>query len=439
MTSNDSVGDILKRLGSGFVTLAKVAPCGSLQARKQANGAVFFYWRYSIGAKSHRELIGQYESSLPPRSLSPIDDLYSYNAAVRAAEALAVGHHANRGKGGRPALLAAEAAAKKSALQAQLAKKEHTLGKLCDAYVDWQVKQGKMRAKAVRSYLAKYVPEGLREVPAREVTVEQIVEEVLRPITEVGHRTTARHVRACLRAAFQCAVDARSDPELPKAFKDFGITMNPVASVKAISARAARNPLPLSDLRKWWNALKKEPAERGAALRLHVLTGAQRLEMLLRLQDTDVCGTESLRLVDYKGRGGLMRDHYVPQTPRIRAELRKLPKKGFLFSTTSGEKPMHPTSLDHWAKAIASRAGLPGFQLKRVRSAVETELAKVRILPHVRGRLQSHGISGVQALHYDAHRYLDEKAEALKALLDLLEPKAARKNVVPIESKRKRA
>ncbi|MDD2179673.1 hypothetical protein OIN59_19715 [Acidovorax sp. D2M1] len=39
----------------------------------------------------------------------------------------------------------------------------------------------------------------------------------------------------------------------------------------------------------------------------------------------------------------------------------------------------------------------------------------------IRGRLQSHGIAGVQARHYDEHDYFDEKLESLEKVYTLLE------------------
>ncbi len=50
-------------------------------------------------------------------------------------------------------------------------------------------------------------------------------------------------------------------------------------------------------------------------------------------------------------------------------------------------------------------------------------LALGRVSTDIRGRLQSHGISGVQARHYDGHDDMDEKREALETLFKLLEVK----------------
>jgi hypothetical protein len=75
--------------------------------------------------------------------------------------------------------------------------------------------------------------------------------------------------------------------------------------------------------------------------------------------------------------------------------------------------------LSHWACAAA--LSIPDFKTKRIRSGVETLLASARISSEIRGRLQSHGISGVQTRHYDAHDYMEEKRHALDVLFNKLE------------------
>ena len=54
-------------------------------------------------------------------------------------------------------------------------------------------------------------------------------------------------------------------------------------------------------------------------------------------------------------------------------------------------------------------------------------LAGARVDKDTRGRLQSHGIAGVQARHYDGHDYVVEKLSALETLFRLLDaPEGAR-------------
>ena len=70
--ATETPGKIINAMTAGsFKTLVKVKPSGALQARKQANESVFFFWRYSIGAASERVQIGAYDSAAPPKSLTP--------------------------------------------------------------------------------------------------------------------------------------------------------------------------------------------------------------------------------------------------------------------------------------------------------------------------------------------------------------------------------
>jgi integrase len=60
-----------------------------------------------------------------------------------------------------------------------------------------------------------------------------------------------------------------------------------------------------------------------------------------------------------------------------------------------------------------------------IRRTVETRLSALGVSLDVRAQLQSHGLGGVQARHYDRHDYQDEKRAALVKLRELLTGKAA--------------
>jgi hypothetical protein len=72
---------------------------------------------------------------------------------------------------------------------------------------------------------------------------------------------------------------------------------------------------------------------------------------------------------------------------------------------------------------IAAAANGEAFDLRAVRRTVETMLARLQVRKDVRAQLLSHGLGGVQAVHYDRHDYIDEKRQALVAwerfLMDL--------------------
>jgi hypothetical protein len=104
----------------------------------------------------------------------------------------------------------------------------------------------------------------------------------------------------------------------------------------------------------------------------------------------------------------------------------------YALSTDGGNTHVSAATLSEWAMQVGE--GIPDFKTKRIRSGVETLLASARISGDHRGRLQSHGISGVQARHYDGHDYMDEKRIALEMLFSLLDAPApaAGSNVVAL-------
>ncbi len=93
----------------------------------------------------------------------------------------------------------------------------------------------------------------------------------------------------------------------------------------------------------------------------------------------------------------------VPLLAKAAAALREFPRGGaFVISTSGGRLPIEPSTASNWAHDTVAEA-IPGFQLERVRSGVETLLAANGIGREVRRHLQSHGMTGVQYRHYDGH------------------------------------
>ena len=139
----------------------------------------------------------------------------------------------------------------------------------------------------------------------------------------------------------------------------------------------------------------------------------------MHLLTANVLG-DRIILLDGKGRPGKPpRLHPVPLISQaVSALLECKPQGNYAISTDKGVTHLAATTLSAWAVEATS---IPGFQAKRIRSGVETLLASARVSSDIRGRLQSHGISGVQARHYDGHDYMDEKRHALDTLFSLLD------------------
>lgn len=419
-------GQNINELAPGrFLKLGKVIPSGSLEVRKLASGAATFYWRVTLNGKSAREVIGIYDPSAPPKSLQPTAVGFSVLAAMRAAEVLAARHHANLDKGGFAGVKAAENEAKVKAAAAKNEAAKFTFHALLDDYCDHLEALGRTAHKDARSIFKLHVigawPK-IAAMPANQVTGEQIA-DMMRRVIEQGKGRTSNKLRSYIRAAYQTAKAARSKASIPVKFKSYNVTHNPGADTEPDenANKPDKRPLSAEDLRTYWKAIKDVPGFRGAILRLHVLTGGQRIEQLVNLRTQDV-SDNAILLYDGKGRPGKPpRPHTVPLIPQAAAAMLGCKPSGtWALSTDEGKTHLAATTLSAWA-AEAAGEKIPGFQTKRIRSGVETLLASARISSDIRGRLQSHGISGVQSRHYDGHDYLSEKRQALETLFRLLD------------------
>jgi integrase len=417
--------DKLRDLSPGsFTTLRKIEQGGALQARLLNTGAIQLYWRYTHEGKTDRIPVGTYDPAAPPKSLKPTSRGYSISAAAEVCREKALIQHQNKPVGGyrEHAAKVKRSHAEGKAQERQVA--EQTLQKLLDAYCDHLEAQGRRSHSDARSIFKLHIKEAwpsLASTAAAHVTPEQVT-DALRKLIEDGKGRTANKLRAYLRAAYQCALDVNSLPSIPVRFKDFRVALNPAALTKrsAKHDRADKRPLTLAEMRTYWNLLQGTTEMAGMALRLHLLTGGQRIEQLVKLKSVDV-RSDSITIYDAKGRPGQgPRVHVLPLTKRAQVETKALSKTGeFALSTEDGATHVSAATLSSWACEIA--AEIPDFQLKRVRSGVETALASEGVSKEVRGQLQSHGLSGVQARHYDGYDYAKEKLAALMTLQELLD------------------
>jgi integrase len=403
-----------------FVTLNKLAQGGSLQARRLSQGGVQFYWRYSHEGRTHREPIGVYDPISPPKKLEPTSRGFSVAAAHEQCRRLSLKHGEHRGLGGLQEAKRIERKQYQAAKEAATVRAAHALADLLDDYVKHQATQGRISGREAKNIFDLHVIAAwpaLAQTPASEITQDQVI-DMLRRLTEQGKGRTSNKLRTYLRAAFQCAIDVRATASIPVAFKAYGVQSNPVAQTRRDGRfdRADKRPLTADELRVYWRLIEKLPGLRGRCLRLHLLTGGQRIEQLVRLRWADV-RTDSITLFDTKGRPGQgARAHTVPIIKIAVRDLQAFERAGdHVFSTTKGIKPISGTTLSGWA-AQAVGGGIESFQLKRVRSGVETLLAANRISREIRGHVQSHGLTGIQARHYDGHDYMLEKRQALEVL-----------------------
>lgn len=173
----------------------------------------------------------------------------------------------------------------------------------------------------------------------------------MRRVVELGKDRTANKLRSYVRAAYQTARAARSKASIPLRFKGYRVTHNPAADTEPDESanRADKNPLSLEDMRAYWQAIKALPGFKGAVLRLHLLTGGQRIEQLVNLRTADI-GDGAVTLYDGKGRPGKPpRPHVVSLIPEAAAALLACQPQGIhAISTDGGNTHVAATSLSAW-------------------------------------------------------------------------------------------
>ena len=413
----DAVPDISKPTALTVTAIAALAcPTGKaqvvlrdsadpyLRVRAAASGSKHFIFERTIAGKLHRITIGNAST-------------WTIEQARSESRRLAV--LLDQGTDPRE-----QARQRRASAAAKVEDAKHTLSALLDASCDHLEALGRRSHKDARSITRLHIKERwpkIAALPAKDVTPDQIA-DVMRTLIEKGKDRTSNKLRSYVHAAYQVAKAARSKPSIPIAFKAFGITHNPASDVEpdAAANRAACNPLTLDQLRTYWSILERQDGLRGAALRLHLLTGGQRVAQFVRLRVSDITDGKIV-LFDQKGRPGhAARVHTLPLTAAAAKALAECrPTGDCALSTHGGRDHISADSLSRWASGFVGDT-IPGFTLKRVRSGVETLLAANRVSQDIRGRLQSHGIHGVQARHYDGYDYLAEKTAALEKLHRML-------------------
>lgn len=325
----------------------------------------------------------------------------------------------------KAAAAAAQEAASAAAAAETQARQKYTLRKLCEIYTAHLEARGKPKGAAdAKSVFRVHVyPKELAAKPAREITALEVA-KLVRTVAEAGKARTAGVLRSYLNAAFTAARKAPLSAELPAELIGFAVEHNPVEVVPTIAKTARNRVLSVDELQAYLKRLGDALPDQ--ALRLALLAGGQRMAQLLRarLADWDP-HTSTLRLFDGKGKRQTPREHLLPLGPQATALVTTLAERAiaadpeasgprYLFGVPGGARMTHETPGKRLADH-ANKMGGEGFDLRDVRRTVETQLAAMGVGKDIRAQLLSHGISGVQATHYDRHDYSAEKRAALVA------------------------
>jgi integrase len=325
-------------------------------------------------------------------------------------------------------------------------RKRYTLKALCEAYGNLLEANGKTQsARQARSILKCHVLEAYPDIaalPAQYITAHQIA-AMVRKVAEQGKDRAAGILRSYLSAAFNAARKAPFDAKLPAALIAYGVESNPVEPVSTIAVQRGDRTLTADELKSYMATLSDDDLS-DQALKLALFAGGQRMAQLLRAKVSDYDeDTQTLRLWDGKGKRSAPREHLLPLAPKAadiveylseRAQALKTP---LLFSSF-GSKQLVETTPGKRATAICKAMGGEAFDLRDMRRTCETMLAGMSISKDTRAQLLSHGLSGVQAAHYDRHSYTDEKRAALVAWEQRLDDIATGKKVANVVQMKRR-
>lgn len=345
----------------------------------------------------------------------------------------------------------AKAEAKRAKEAAQLEaenRSRYTLQALCSAYSDHLEAKGKAgSARQARSIFKCHVFEAapkIADLPANEITAHQVA-ALVRKVMEQDKTRAAGVLRSYLSAAFNAARKAPFDATLPSSLIAYGVESNPVEPIATIPVNRGERTLNADELKTYMAALSDESIA-DLALQLALFAGGQRMAQLLRAKVSDYDQeTETLRLWDKKGRRTTPREHLLPLAPKGAAIVEKLlamakKKKSDLLFSSNGTTPMVETTPGKRVFSICQVMGCEAFDLRDIRRTSETMMAGMGVSKDVRAQLLSHGLSGVQAAHYDRYEYITEKRNALEAwesrLDDISKGKTSDSNVLPMKRKK---
>lgn len=404
---------------------------GMLVARKSASGTLFYYRHAPEAGKPLQRGL-----ALGPWDEKGVAGITLLQARERAADLAKVY------RSGTTDLCAwdkdQKLAAARAKEQAEVARKateeagrHATLKQLLDSYTDHLKKVDKGRtAKDAASIFKCHVYEADAALSARkanEIAVGEFV-GLIAKLTEAGKGRTAAKLRAGLRAAFALAIKAKTDPAAPMALRSFGIEVNPIAGISAMTQfnKVRDRHLSADELGAFLRRIEKmEEGPQKDALRMTLLLGGQRPMQLLRLKPSDVDITAgTVTLYDSKGARKQARVHVLPLVKDAKEILERRLKAlatGEPVFSTDAEHEMRVETLGVAVAEVVKEMlaedppeARESFQLRDLRRTCETHMASLKISSDIRAQIQSHGLGGIQIRHYDRHSYALEKKQALE-------------------------
>lgn len=314
-----------------------------------------------------------------------------------------------------------------------------TLGDVLTGYIETLLREEKVDTPNVRRTIHKHVRDShpqLWKTSAVQISNTHCV-AIIKTLIEDQKLRTAERLRAYLHAAFERVVKA--DPNSVSGVPILNMS-NPAKMVPVKGAnRPRKRYLSEAELQFFWRLATQLPSPDRQLICLHLLLGCQRQAQEIRCTTSDIRKMSlrlkmekiaTLEIRDRKGRSAPTegRQHLIPLLPAAETLIKTLTTSGpYLFSADGGVSEIHNDRFNRICRRLndqmASHEKLEGerFTVGDLRRTVETLLAQLGVSMEHRGHLQSHGVAGVQARHYDHYDYLLPKHHALEKLQSLLE------------------
>ena len=396
---------------------------GRFLARCFPSGAVTFGYRHTVSNGERDTLpIGAYD----PKGLDGLTLEEARRKAGEWARLYQSGvrdlreHFAEQAA----AVVAAKAEQMHATATATRKAKRGSLSALIDAYVG--TLKGRQSESDAKGVLRLHVQEAFPDLAARTAASikAEAFRDVLARLIEAGKGRTAAKCGSYLGAAYSVAMRAGLDPTVPEAFAVFEIEHNPMDRLPSLAQfnNALHRALTLPELVAFWRHVQALPAGPPRdALVTCVLLGGQRPAQLLRLtaREVDLSGG-NVTILDIKGRGRAAkpRRHVLP-IPEALVEVLTRRKttcttpEAQIFGLTRPETVGSLVTDICVSMREAGELEQGMFQMRDLRRSAETHLAALGVSTDTRAQLQSHGLGGIQARHYDKHDYMSEKRAAL--------------------------
>lgn len=420
---------------------------GRLQLRVSPTGVKRFYYRTArtpgrpskvipLGLYSHISRPGHLtltEARARSRKIAAELELQGELSRREVRAAATIAHSAGGAAASSPYAAGSTAHAQSPAI----AKSSGTLIELCRAYSSDLAARRKFSAGDVRAYFERELTgSDLARRPAADITSDEFA-VFLGTVLNRKSGYVAGKLRTLLSSAY--AFGQRVKVQRGETPTFWHLPSNPLEQVERLSehTKPRKRYLSKKELAHFLTrlVLSGEDVEsmQLRALRIAILLAGQRFEQLLRVTVTDLDWERMwIYMLDEKGRRPRgPRVHVLPILPEVERELRWLEQRcrargsEFLFASDVEGKVLNASSVSSFVRRtvdqmLNSAEISKRFQMLDIRRTAETWLGDLGVSKDMRAQLLSHGISGVQAVHYDQNKYMDQKRAALCTWLEFL-------------------